>query len=252
MRISNIKQYLGGADNVIARDIIEQDQFRFNFKIGTETLTNYTFEVDTQLFKAEVTTKGSNITIDTLTPQQTTSSGFTTDESGSITIVDGGATTASARTLSTIGISLSTLIVPNGFELKVTKDDGTELTRGTNDTFPSDLTTYTLRLSNGLLQLLHRSQVVGGDVLTVTYKRIKDTATFTYPSSVTIDTSDSKSANLLIPSTLLSDLTFEHSPVDSTNPYIVVMSVTTDDNGTPAIKRTFRLLWILRYRPMSS
>ena len=66
MRISNIKQYLGGADNVIARDIIQGDQFIFTFKIGNTDLTNYEFDVDTQLFKANVTNAGSNVTINEL------------------------------------------------------------------------------------------------------------------------------------------------------------------------------------------
>ena len=155
MRISNIKQYLGGADNVIARDIIEGDQFVFNFQVGSESLTNYSFDVDTELFKADVTSSGSNITINSLTSQGHTH---------------------------------------------------TYSTSGTN-------------------------------------------------SIITLDTADSTSANLLIPSTLLSDLDATvHSSPDSSSPYIIAMSVSIVNaptiTATTGTKRTFRLLWIVRYRPI--
>ena len=145
MRISNIKQYLGGADNVIARDIIEQDQFRFNFKIGTENLTNYTYEVDTQLFKAEVTTRGSNITIDSLVAQATDTA---VDESTTITLADGAVSggTVFGFDLSANNISLSTLIIPNGFEFKIVNNANVELTRVTGR-FPINNEEYFFRIS---------------------------------------------------------------------------------------------------------
>ena len=187
MRISNIKQYLGGADNVIARDIIEGDQFQFNFKIGSNpstNLQNYTFDVDTQLFKANVTNAGSSVTINNLV---------------SIT-----STTTDAEII-------------NAF---------------TNN-----------------------SPVAGTGT----------PITNTYATGVAIDTTDNLSANLLIPTGLLSDLTSQNTignaftsnaSVDSTQPFLVVMSVTANDQassitvGALDSKRTFRLLWILRYRPI--
>ena len=43
MRISNINQYLGGADNVIAREIIEGDQLAFEFNLGSQDFSNLYF-----------------------------------------------------------------------------------------------------------------------------------------------------------------------------------------------------------------
>lgn len=66
MRISNITQYLGGARNVIAEEIVQGDQIEKTIDFGTDNLNDYTFEVETELFRANVTERGSNnITINT-------------------------------------------------------------------------------------------------------------------------------------------------------------------------------------------
>ena len=257
MRISNIKQYLGGADNVIARDIIEGDQFVFNFKIGSEVLTNYTFEVDTQLFQADVTTSGSNLTINSLEPKTSPA----INETGTINIANGTTPTASSTVLSSLGITLNSLTIPTGFELKVTRSDGTELIRTADGTFVSNINQYALRVnSNGTdIDILHTSQVAGGDVLTITYNKAAGGIVHSYPTSGTdtiIKVQDpATSADLLIPSTLLSDLDSTiHSTPDSTKPYVIAMSISIINQAaitaTTGTKRTFRLLWIVRYRPM--
>jgi hypothetical protein len=58
MRISNIQNYLGGADNIIAREISEGNQFT-------------TFDIEAVLFEANVTRKRGSIVIDSLTKEPT-------------------------------------------------------------------------------------------------------------------------------------------------------------------------------------
>lgn len=70
MRISNIKHYLGGADQVVAKEVLEGNQF-------TQTVTTSetidfadagtTFTINTELFTANVTNARGSITINSLT-----------------------------------------------------------------------------------------------------------------------------------------------------------------------------------------
>ena len=72
---------------------------------------------------------------------------------------------------------------------------------------------------------------------------------------IVLDENDNTKANLIIPTTLLSDLTTENAPANSETPYVVAMSITLNSNGSNGmltnIKQTFRMLWIIRYRPMA-
>ena len=69
MRISNIQNYLGGADNIIAREISEGNQFLLSIEDGTIDFSSAstTFEIKADLFEANVTRKRGSITIDSLT-----------------------------------------------------------------------------------------------------------------------------------------------------------------------------------------
>ena len=60
MRISNISNYLGGARNVIAEEIVQQDSITKTIDFGTANLNDYVFELETELYAATVTEKGSN------------------------------------------------------------------------------------------------------------------------------------------------------------------------------------------------
>ena len=69
MRISNIQNYLGGADNIIAREISEGNQFLLSIEDGTIDFSSSstTFDIKADLFEATVTRKRGSITIDSLT-----------------------------------------------------------------------------------------------------------------------------------------------------------------------------------------
>ena len=70
MRISNIKHYLGGADQVVAREVLEGNQFTLNVDSDADidfSDSNVTFNIVTELFTASVTDKRGSITIDSLT-----------------------------------------------------------------------------------------------------------------------------------------------------------------------------------------
>ena len=69
MRISNIQNYLGGADNIIAREIAEGNSFLLSVQDGTIDFSSAstTFEIKADLFEANVTRKRGSITIDSLT-----------------------------------------------------------------------------------------------------------------------------------------------------------------------------------------
>ena len=68
MRISNIRHFLGGADQVIAREVLQGNQFLLNVS-GDEDLdyATATFTLATELFTADVTDGRSSITINSLT-----------------------------------------------------------------------------------------------------------------------------------------------------------------------------------------
>ena len=68
MRISNIRHFLGGADQVIAREVLQGNQFLLNIS-GDENLdySTATFTLATELFTADVTEGRSSITINSLT-----------------------------------------------------------------------------------------------------------------------------------------------------------------------------------------
>ena len=68
MRISNIRHFLGGADQVIAREVLQGNQFLLNVS-GDENLdySTATFTLATELFTADVTDARSSITINSLT-----------------------------------------------------------------------------------------------------------------------------------------------------------------------------------------
>ncbi len=68
MRISNIRHFLGGADQVIAREVLQGNQFLLNVS-GDEDLdySTATFNLATELFTADVTDGRSSITINSLT-----------------------------------------------------------------------------------------------------------------------------------------------------------------------------------------
>ena len=68
MRISNIRHFLGGADQVIAREVLQGNQFLLNIS-GDENLdySTATFTLATELFTADVTDARSSITINSLT-----------------------------------------------------------------------------------------------------------------------------------------------------------------------------------------
>lgn len=70
MRISNIRHYLGGADSVIAREVLEGNQFLLNVDTDNDTDfsdSSVTFNIHTELFTSTVTEKRSCIKIDSLT-----------------------------------------------------------------------------------------------------------------------------------------------------------------------------------------
>ena len=68
MRISNIQNYWGGADNIIAREISEGNQFLLSIEDGTIDFSSSstTFDIKADLFEATVTRKRGSITIDSL------------------------------------------------------------------------------------------------------------------------------------------------------------------------------------------
>tara|TARA_B100000965_G_C19367852_1_gene658925 strand:- start:73 stop:522 length:450 start_codon:yes stop_codon:yes gene_type:complete len=70
MRISNIQNYLGGADNIIAREVAEGNSFLMSIEDGTIDFSSAstTFDIKADLFEATVTRKRGSIVIDSLTP----------------------------------------------------------------------------------------------------------------------------------------------------------------------------------------
>ena len=69
MRISNIRNYLGGADQVIALEVLNGNQFKQSIAISSIdfTSTDVSLDIDLELFQSAITQKGSKITIDDLT-----------------------------------------------------------------------------------------------------------------------------------------------------------------------------------------
>jgi len=72
MRITNISNFLGGAETVIAEEVIERDQKTLRLVLtdaaGTNlNLTNYSATVGSELFQANVTNARGSVTIDQLT-----------------------------------------------------------------------------------------------------------------------------------------------------------------------------------------
>jgi hypothetical protein len=71
MRISNIQHYLGGADQVIAREVLEGNQFILNIDTGDNTIdfssASTTFSVKTELFNSTITESRGSIKINSLT-----------------------------------------------------------------------------------------------------------------------------------------------------------------------------------------
>jgi len=73
MRISNIQHYLGGADNIVAREVSEGNSFLLSVEDGTIDFSSAstTFDIQAELFQANVTRKRGSIVIDSLTKEQT-------------------------------------------------------------------------------------------------------------------------------------------------------------------------------------
>ena len=71
MKITNIKNYLGGADQVVGRDILEGNQFKLGVFFGKD-VSGYSWDVDTQLFRAKIEESGSNVSITSLVKQEKT------------------------------------------------------------------------------------------------------------------------------------------------------------------------------------
>tara|TARA_X000001036_G_C20389254_1_gene688011 strand:- start:83 stop:532 length:450 start_codon:yes stop_codon:yes gene_type:complete len=69
MRISNIQNYLGGADNIIAREVAEGNSFLMSIEDGTIdfSASSTAFDIKADLFEATVTRKRGSIVIDSLT-----------------------------------------------------------------------------------------------------------------------------------------------------------------------------------------
>ena len=72
MRVSNIQHYLGGADQVIAKEVLEGNQFSQTVTT-TESVdfadANTTFTINTELFKATATNSRSSLTLNNLTKE---------------------------------------------------------------------------------------------------------------------------------------------------------------------------------------
>lgn len=73
MRISNIKHYLGGADQVIAREVLQGNSFLLNVDIGDDTVdfSTINFDIKNELFTSTITEKRSCIKVNTLTKEPT-------------------------------------------------------------------------------------------------------------------------------------------------------------------------------------
>lgn len=73
MRISNIKHYLGGADQVIAREVLQGNSFLLNVDIGDDTVdfSTINFDIKSELFTSTITEKRSCIKVNTLTKEPT-------------------------------------------------------------------------------------------------------------------------------------------------------------------------------------
>lgn len=68
MRISNIAHYLGGADQVVAEEILETNQFKKTISSGDNTdFTTTSFTINAELFTGNVTYKRSVASIESLT-----------------------------------------------------------------------------------------------------------------------------------------------------------------------------------------
>lgn len=73
MRISNISDYLGGAETVVAQELLQGDQKNLTLRIrdaegSAIDLTNYEVQVRTEVFQATVTNQRSSIRITSLEP----------------------------------------------------------------------------------------------------------------------------------------------------------------------------------------
>ena len=70
MRISNIAHYLGGADDVVAEEILETNQFKKTIASGDNTdFTTTTFTINAELFTGTVSYKRSVAVIENLSKQ---------------------------------------------------------------------------------------------------------------------------------------------------------------------------------------
>ena len=74
MRISNIKKYIGGADNTAFYEMYEGDTTNWTFSSEDADFTDYTFDVDAELFQVSVSYNGnSSINLDSFTKVSTAS-----------------------------------------------------------------------------------------------------------------------------------------------------------------------------------
>ncbi len=71
MRISNIQHYLGGADQVIAREVLVGNQFLLNIETEDDTIDfnspSTLFSIKTEIFNSTTTESRGSIKIDSLT-----------------------------------------------------------------------------------------------------------------------------------------------------------------------------------------
>lgn len=63
MRISNVNQYLGGADAVVSQEILDGNQITKTITAEGIDFTGLTMDVDVELFKATIATTGRAVTI---------------------------------------------------------------------------------------------------------------------------------------------------------------------------------------------
>ena len=115
---------------------------------------------------------------------------------------------------------------------------------------PIDLTNHTFALVS---ELFTADVTTRGTSLTLnSLTKVGTLPTHTYPVGNAVKAVDNLSVNVLIPSTLLSDLDATATPApDGSTPFVVALGITANDNATPAKISTFRMLWIVRYTPQS-
>ena len=79
MRISNIQHYLGGADQVIAREVLQGNQFLLNIETEDDTIDfnspSTTFSIKTEIFNSTTTESRGSIKINSLTKVPGTNQG---------------------------------------------------------------------------------------------------------------------------------------------------------------------------------